>query len=264
VKVLAQEHDIRVLQPATLKTEEAQKELAALGADVMVVAAYGLILPKAVLQIPRHGCLNIHASLLPRWRGAAPIQRSILAGDVETGITIMQMDEGLDTGDMLLKKSCPIVMDDTSQTLHDKLAPLGGQAIIEALQHLEQGRLSPERQDAAQATYAAKLTKAEAQLDWTADAEQLDRAVRAYLPFPVATSLLHGTPIKIHRARQCVDTADSQPGTVISIDKDRVTVSCGHGALGLEVLQKPGGKALPVQQFLQGFPVKVGDRFGGD
>ncbi len=176
----------------------------------------------------------------------------------------MQMDEGLDTGDMLLKKRCPIVVDDTAQTLHDKLAPLGGEAIIEALQHLEQGRLSPERQDAAQATYAAKLTKAEAQLDWTAAAEQLDRAVRAYLPFPVATSLLHGTPIKIHRARQRVDAGDSLPGTVISIDKDCVIVSCGRGSLGLEVLQKPGGKALPVQQFLQGFPVKVGDRFGGD
>jgi methionyl-tRNA formyltransferase len=263
VKSLAQEHGIRVLQPSTLKTEEAQKELAALNADVMVVAAYGLILPLAVLRIPRHGCLNIHASLLPRWRGAAPIQRAILAGDTETGITIMQMDEGLDTGDMLLTRTCSITQDDTAQTLHDKLALLGAQAIVEALQHLEQ--LRPERQDAGMATYAAKLTKAEAQLDWTVDAFQLDRAVRAYLPFPVAVSSLRGTPIKILRARpQQGAQSTSLPGTVIAVDKDRIAIACGHGVLGLEVLQKPGGKALPAQQFVQGFPIKVGDRFGAD
>ncbi len=265
VKLLAQQHGIPVLQPATLKTEEAQKELVALSADVMVVAAYGLILPKAVLQIPRHGCLNIHASLLPRWRGAAPIQRSILAGDSETGITIMRMDEGLDTGDMLLKITCPITRADTAQTLHDTLAELGAEAILETLQQLESKQLCPEHQDARLATYAAKLTKAEAQLDWTADSAHLDRAVRGYFPFPVATTQMRETPIKILRAKMGSASLDTiPPGTVISVDKERIVVTCGQGTLGLEVLQKPGGKPLPVAQFIQGFPIKVGDRFGAD
>ncbi len=265
VKQLAQQHGIPVLQPVTLRTEEAQQALVALNADVMVVAAYGLILPKAVLQIPRHGCLNIHASLLPRWRGAAPIQRAILAGDSETGITIMQMDEGLDTGDMLLKRTCPITQQDTAQTLHDTLAKLGTQAILEVLQQMERKKLHPEQQDARLATYAAKLNKAEAQLDWSADAVQLDRAVRGYFPFPVATSAMRDTPIKILRASLHEEPQDaSLPGTVISIDKECILVACGHGILGLEVLQKPGGKALPAAQFIQGFPIKVGDRFGTD
>ncbi len=260
VKSLAQQHGIPVLQPATLKTADVQNELASMNADVMVVAAYGLILPKAVLQIPRYGCLNIHASLLPRWRGAAPIQRAILAGDSETGITIMQMDEGLDTGAMLMKSSCAITADDTAQTLHDKLAGLGAQAIVETLRQLEQNQLHPEQQDTQLATYAAKLNKVEAQLDWSASAAQLERAVRGYFPFPVATTSMRDTTIKILRAKLHQDMG--VPGTVISIDKARILVSCGQGALGLEVLQKPGGKALPVAQFIQSFPVKVGDRFG--
>ncbi len=265
VKLLAQQHGIPVLQPATLKISNTQNELAALQADVMVVAAYGLILPKAVLEIPRHGCLNIHASLLPRWRGAAPIQRAILAGDSETGITIMQMDEGLDTGAMLLKRTCAITADDTAQTLHDKLAELGAQTILETLRLLELEQLHPEQQDARLATYAAKLSKGEAQLDWSADAAQLERAVRAYLPFPVATTLMHDTPIKIlHASSHTAYQGESAPGTVISIDKVRILVACGQAALGLEVMQKPGGKALPVAQFIQGFSIKVGDRFGAD
>ncbi len=265
VKVLAQQHGIPVLQPTSLKAKEVQRDLLALGADVMVVAAYGLILPQAVLKIPRHGCLNIHASLLPRWRGAAPIQRAILAGDSETGITIMQMDEGLDTGDMLLKKICPITQNDTAQTLHDTLAELGAEAILETLQRLERTQLHPEQQDSRLATYAAKLTKAEAQLDWAADSAYLDRAVRGYFPFPVATSSMHDTPIKILRARMGTASQDATfPGTVISVDKERIVIACGQGTLGLEMLQKPGGKALPVAQFVQGFPVKVGDRFGAD
>jgi methionyl-tRNA formyltransferase len=240
VKQFAMQHGLPVLQPATLKNEEIQQTIAGFDADVMVVAAYGLILPKAVLQLPRHGCLNIHASLLPRWRGAAPIQRAILAGDAESGITIMQMDEGLDTGEMLLKKACRIEPTETSQSLHDKLCP--------------------EQQDSQQATYAAKLTKAEAQLDWTKDAKELERAVRGYFPFPTAYALFEGTPIKILRA-----SLDSGPeaaaGTVIAVDKDRIRVACGKGVLGLEILQKPGGKALPVAQFVQSLPVKTGDRF---
>ena len=261
VKQLAVQHGLPVLQPGTLKTEEVQRDIAALDADVMVVAAYGLILPQAVLQLPRHGCLNIHASLLPRWRGAAPIQRAILAGDAETGITIMQMDEGLDTGDMLLKKSCFIAAEDTAESLHDKLAGLGAQAIVEVLQELEYGKLSPERQDAQQATYAAKLTKSEAQLNWAMNATQLERAVRGYFPFPVAYTFFGETPIKILRASVGEGKA-ATPGTVIAADKDAIHVACGNGALALQVLQKPGGKALPVAQFVQGHPIKVGDRFG--
>ncbi len=265
VKLLAQQHAIPVLQPVSLKTEESQKELAALKAEVMVVAAYGLILPKAVLQTPRLGCLNIHASLLPRWRGAAPIQRAILAGDAETGITIMQMDEGLDTGDMLLKKTCAITQGDTAQTLHDKLAVLGAQAIADVLHQLEHGQLRPEQQDAGQATYAAKLSKGEAHLDWVNSAEQLDRAVRGYFPFPVAFTQMRGVTIKILRARLLENSQSTNtPGSILSIDKNTIKVACGQGVLGLEMLQKPGGKALPVAQFVQGFPAKVGDRFGSN
>ena len=260
VKQLALQHALPVLQPASLKNAEAQQSLSRLDADVLVVAAYGLILPKAVLQMPRYGCLNIHASLLPRWRGAAPIQRAILAGDAETGITIMQMDEGLDTGDMLLKKTCSIAADDTAQTLHDKLAELGARAIVEALQQLQLGKLTPQQQDSQQATYAAKLTKSEAQLDWTQDAAQLERAVRGYFPFPAANTILDATPIKILCAHLS-EGGHAAPGTVIATDKNNIHVACGKGVLALEVLQKPGGKALPVAQFVQGFPVRVGDRF---
>ena len=259
VKQLALQHNIPVLQPATLRAAEAQQAVAALGADVMVVAAYGLILPQAVLDLPRHGCLNIHGSLLPRWRGAAPIQRSILAGDAETGITIMQMDAGLDTGAMLLKKSCAITLQDTSATLHDKLATLGAEAIVEALHLLEQGRLVPEAQDNALATYAAKLDKAEAGLDWSRDAELLARAVRAYNPFPAAHTTLNATPIKIWQASINMDMHGT-PGTVLSVSKDGITIACGQGALCLEVLQRPNAKALPAAQFIQGFPVQAGDR----
>jgi methionyl-tRNA formyltransferase len=261
VKQLALQHGVPVLQPPSLKTDEAQQALRDLQADVMVVAAYGLILPQAVLQIPKFGCLNIHASLLPRWRGAAPIQRAILAGDTETGITIMQMDVGLDTGDMLLKKHCPITADDTAGTLHDRLATLGAQAICEALPRLEAGSLHGKKQDEALACYAAKLTKAEATLDWNRSAEELERAVRGYFPFPIANTSLGATQIRIHRAAPGKGAA-AAPGTVLAIDKEAILVACGEGALALHTLQRPGGKPLPVQQFLQGFPLKVGDRFG--
>ena len=260
VKQLALQQGLQVLQPASLKSEEAQQAIARFDADLMVVAAYGLILPKAVLHIPRLGCVNIHASLLPRWRGAAPIQRAILAGDAETGITIMQMDEGLDTGDMLLKKYCAITGDDTAQTLHDKLAEIGAQAIVEALQKMEQGKLIPEKQEEQQATYAAKLTKSEAQLDWKQDAAQLVRAVRGYFPFPTANALFGETQIKILRAH-LAEGEQAEPGQVIAMDNGQILVACGKGALALEVLQKPGGKPLPVAQFIQSLPIKVGDRF---
>jgi methionyl-tRNA formyltransferase len=260
VKQLALQHGLTVLQPSTLNKGEAQQSIAQLDADVMVVAAYGLILPKTVLQIPRLGCLNIHASLLPRWRGAAPIQRAILAGDTETGITIMQMDEGLDTGAMLLKKTCNIAVADTAETLHEKLAELGAQAIVEALQKLERGELHPEQQDAQLATYAAKLTKNEAKLVWEKDAETLERAIRGYFPFPTANAIFGETPIRILRAH-LAEGRNIPAGTVIAVNKEQILVACGKGALALEVLQKPGGKVLPVAQFVQGFPIKAGDCF---
>ena len=261
VKQLALAHGLPVLQPASLKSAEVQQALAGYAADVMVVAAYGLLLPPAVLQLPRHGCLNIHASLLPRWRGAAPIQRAILAGDVETGITIMQMDVGLDTGDMLLKKSCPITALDNSQTLHDKLAQLGAAAIVEVLCLLQHGGLTGVPQVDAQATYAAKLSKAEARLEWTETATQLARAVRAYNPFPIACTTLNATPIKIWQA-SVRDGLNGEPGTVLAVDKSGIIVACGQGALCLEVLQRANGKMLSAAQFVQGFAVHPGDRFG--
>jgi methionyl-tRNA formyltransferase len=263
VKQLALQHGLPVLQPATLKGEEMQHTLAALDADVMVVAAYGLILPKAVLQLPRQGCLNIHASLLPRWRGAAPIQRAILAGDNETGITIMQMDEGLDTGGMLLRKACAIEASDTAQTLHDKLAELGASSILEALRLQQENRLTPIRQDDDAACYAAKLVKSEARIDWQKDARQIERAVRAYNPFPVCHASINGVMVKIWQAGLNAGQ-QGEPGKVLAADKHGITVACGTGALRLEVLQRPGGKAQPAAQFLQAIPIKAGDRFSVD
>ena len=259
VKQLALQHGLSVLQPHSLKDVVIQRQLANYAADVMVVAAYGLILPPAVLQLPRHGCLNIHASLLPRWRGAAPIQRAILAGDDETGVTIMQMDAGLDTGDMLLKKTCPIGANDTAQALHDKLAALGAGTIVEALRLLEHGRLTRVPQDNALATYAAKLTKDEAQIDWSGEAATIARGVRAYNPFPIAHTTLNTTPVKIWQA-SVRDDLSGPAGTVLSVENDGIIVACGQGALCLEVLQRPNAKALPAAQFVRGFAVHPGDR----
>lgn len=263
VKKLALQHGIPLLQPLTLKSDETQQQLFAFHADVMVVAAYGLILPLAVLQNPRLGCLNIHASLLPRWRGAAPIQRALLAGDKETGITIMQMDEGLDTGSMLLKKSCPISLQDNAQSLHDRLAELGAVAIVEALTALELDELKGTAQDSTQATYAAKIVKAEALLDWNQTATQLQRAIRAYNPVPGAYSTLNGTIIKIWQACEVADSAAGHgaPGTILTKNKHGIRVACGQGVLELQILQKPNAKPLQAPQFMQGFAVNSGDRF---
>ena len=263
VKRLAMQHGIRIMQPATLKTEEVQHSIASLNADVMVVAAYGLILPKAVLQLPRYGCLNIHASLLPRWRGAAPIPRAIQAGDRETGITIMQMDEGLDTGNMLLRRACPIGQVDTAQSLHDKLAMMGADCIVETLRLLQENRLTPVRQDDAAACYAPKLLKSEAQIDWRQDARQIERAIRAFNPFPVCHTSLNGMAIKIWQAA-LQEEVQREPGKVLAVDKRGITVACGKDALLLEILQRPGGKAQPAAQFLQAVPVKVDDNFSAN
>lgn len=260
VKQLAVQQGLSVMQPHTLKDPLIQEQLAALQADLMVVAAYGLLLPKAVLEIPHHGCFNIHASLLPRWRGAAPIQRALLAGDVETGITIMQMDEGLDTGDMLLKTGCPITVEDTSATLHDKLAVLGAHAIVEALRLAEKNKLCRTAQDAKLATYASKLTKAEAEIDWSRPAEEIGRAIRAYNPYPAAFSEIHGIPVKIWQATVLPEIS-GPPGTVVHADRSSVWVACGKGGLSLEVLQRPNAKALPIGQFMHGFEIVKGDRF---
>lgn len=259
VKQLALARNLPLLQPASLKSVDVQQALANYAADVMVVAAYGLILPSALLHLPRYGCLNIHASLLPRWRGAAPIQRAILAGDDKTGITIMQMDAGLDTGDMLLKKACPITAHDTTQTLHAKLAKLGAEAIVEALCLLEQGQLKSVPQNAAEATYAAKLSKTEALIDWSENATQIMRAVHAYNPFPIAYTILNGVPVKIWQA-SVRDGAEGEAGTVLAVEKNGIIVACGQGALCLEVLQRQNAKALPAVQFMQGFAVHPGDR----
>jgi methionyl-tRNA formyltransferase len=260
VKQHALQYGLPVLQPASLKAAEAQREIAELGADVMVVAAYGLILPKAVLQLPRHGCLNIHASLLPRWRGAAPIQRAIQAGDAETGITIMQMDEGLDTGDMLLQHRCPIAETDTAQSLQDRLAVIGANSIMEALNLLVEHRLMPVRQDDSAACYAPKLLKSEARIDWLQDAYLIEREVRAFNPFPVCYADLNEITIKIWQAALCAGV-QGEPGKVIALDKRGITVGCGTAALRLEVLQRPGGKPQPATQFIQAMPVRVGDSF---
>lgn len=256
VKQVAMQLGLPVLQPASLKSSEIQQVLAGFDAEAMVVAAYGLILPKEVLKIPKYGCLNIHASLLPRWRGAAPIQRAIQAGDSLTGITIMQMDEGLDTGAMLLKEPCPIESNDTSASLYDKLASLGADSIQKVLRRIP-NEIVAIKQTNSKATYAAKLLKSEAQIDWKLEALTLERMVRAFNPFPLCQFNYHGMNIKLWQAN-CVD-AQGEAGQVLAINEQGITVACGINALCMEVLQKPGGKAQPSRQFLQAVPFKVGE-----
>ena len=256
VKKLALEHGIEVFQPLTLKDADAQAKLAATGADAMVVAAYGLILPQAVLDLPRFGCLNIHASLLPRWRGAAPIQRALLAGDAETGVCIMQMEAGLDTGPVLLREAFAIQPEDTTATLHDRLAALGARLIVAALGRLP---LPAEAQPAEGVTYAHKIDKAEAAVDWTKSAAELDRHIRAFNPAPGAQAQLDGVSIKLWRAVPVEGRGEI--GTILSVDRKRIVVACGEGALAVEELQKAGGKRLPVQQFLAGNALQPGQRF---
>jgi methionyl-tRNA formyltransferase len=250
VKELALEHGIEVRQPESLKDSETQQALAALEPDVMIVAAYGLLLPAEVLAIPRLGCLNIHASLLPRWRGAAPIQRAILSGDAETGVTIMQMDVGLDTGDMLYKLATPITAEDNAQSLHDRLAELGAQAIVEALDAIQAGTLTPEPQDENLANYAKKLNKGEAAIDWQQSAAQIARQVAAFNPWPVAQSQLEEKVLRIWEAEALPVSSATPPGTVIAEGKQGIDVACGEGTLRLKRLQLPGGKPLSAAEFL--------------
>jgi len=250
VKVVAQEHGLPVFQPASLRPAENQQLIADLNADIMVVVAYGLILPKAVLEMPRLGCINVHGSLLPRWRGAAPIQRSLWAGDDETGVTIMQMDVGLDTGDMLYKLACPITPDDTSASLYDKLAELGPQGLIETLQLLASGKARPEVQDESQVTYAEKLSKEEALLDWSLSAAQLERCIRAFNPWPMSYFMMDGQPVKVWKANVLEAATNAAPGTILEADKQGIQVATAQGVLNIEELQPAGKKAMKAQDLL--------------
>ncbi len=252
VKQVALEANLPVFQPDSLKPEDAQQELAALQPDVMIVAAYGLILPKAVLAIPRHGCLNIHASLLPRWRGAAPIQRAIAAGDRETGITIMQMDVGLDTGDMLLKEATPIRPDDTGGSLHDRLAEMGGKAIIKALASLAKGELTGEAQNGDEANYAHKLSKEEGHIDWTRSAPEIERLIRAFNPWPGTFTDLGDQRIRIHQAEALAQSSNKTPGTVLRREREGIDIACGNGSLRVTSVQLPGTRALSVNDLING------------
>ncbi len=253
VHAFAAERGWEVRTPKSLKSSEEQAAFAALELDVAVVAAYGLILPKEILEAPRLGCLNVHASLLPRWRGAAPIQRAILAGDAESGVTIMQMDEGLDTGGMILNESLAITEQTTASTLHDALAELGGRLIVEALAAAEAGRLTAVPQPAEGVTYAAKLNKAESLMDWRRPAIELARQVRAFTPWPGAVFSLGKERIKVLEA-EAVE-ASGQPGCVLD---EALTVACGEGALRLLRLQRPGKGAMAARDFLNGFSLPAG------
>jgi methionyl-tRNA formyltransferase len=244
VKVLGEEHNIPVYQPASLKQDAAQQELAAIEADIMVVVAYGLLLPTAVLNAPKLGCINVHGSILPKWRGAAPIQRAIWAGDSKTGVTIMQMDEGLDTGDMLHIATLPIESSDTSATLYDKLAALGPKALVDVLDNFDS--YSPEKQDDTLATYAKKLSKEEALIDWHDDAAQIECNIRAFNPWPVAWMNVDEHNVKVWSGDVVELDKAVSPGTIVSANKEGITIATGKGALRITSLQIPGKKALPA------------------
>jgi len=271
VKQFAIEHNLPVVQPHSLKLDgkypdeaaAAKDFIAQAQADVMVVAAYGLILPQWVLDAPKHGCLNIHASLLPRWRGAAPIHRAIEAGDAQTGVTIMQMDAGLDTGDMLLEETLPILMQDTTASLHDKLASMGAALIVKALTQV--GQFKPVQQPVEGVTYAHKIEKAEAAIDWTLTAQSLSQRIRAFDPFPGMTAQMAGETVKVWQAHglagASVHASAAKPGTLLALDESGLQVACGDGVLCLTQLQKPGGKRQPVADFVRHFKGTVGDVF---
>jgi len=262
VKQAAQTLDIPVHQPRKLDVE-ARAELQALNPDLMVVTAYGLILPRAVLALPRMGCINIHASLLPRWRGAAPIQRAIQAGDTETGISIMQMDEGLDTGPVLLRSAVPITEHETGGSLHDKLAALGGNCILDAVDGLATGRLKTSPQPEAGVCYARKLSKAEAAIDWTLPAIDIARQVRAFNPWPVAQTQWGKRTLRIHAAHVHEGAASGDPGQVLQADRDGVVIACRSGGLALETVQLPGKRAISARDLVNA-GLRAGDRLGQD
>ena len=259
VKKRALERGITVLQPASLHDAASSAGLAALLPDIMVVAAYGLILPERVLGIPRLGCINVHASLLPRWRGAAPIQRALLAGDTRTGISIMQMDPGLDTGPVLLQEACTISEEDTAGTLHDRLATLGAVMCVRALDGLQAGTLVGSAQSRPEATYAPKIRKEEARIDWRDSAISVRRRVRAFDPTPGAIAILRGMELKVWSC--AVRAGNGAPGEVLNASPAGLQVACGEGSVLVTELQRPGGRRLQVADFLRGCPVSAGERF---
>ncbi len=261
VKTCALAAGLPVIQPQSLRQSTAQDEFLALNADLMVVTAYGLILSKVILHAPRLGCVNIHASLLPRWRGAAPIQRAIQAGDTETGITLMQMDVGLDTGDMLASVATTISDEDTGGSLHDRLSLMGGTCLAEHLPAVLAGSLKPVSQDNTQACYANKLDKAEAKLDWSQSARDMHNHIRAFNPWPVATTELHQQTLRVFDAAVANSPPVGAIGEVVSSDQEGIGVQTGEGVLLLRRLQKPGGRPLAVRDFINGFSINVGDHF---
>lgn len=249
VKQCALEHQLPVYQPATLRDPAQADALATLNPDVMVVVAYGLILPAPILNVPRYGCLNIHASLLPRWRGAAPIHRAILAGDARTGVTIMQMDAGLDTGPMLLERQTDIGSRETTASLHDRLSNLGAEAIVTALDQLAQGSLQTKAQPAEGVTYASKIVKDEARVDWNQSALHIDRQVRAFVPWPIAETRWRGEQLRVWEAEPLVKAVDAEPGTVLSAGGEGIVVATGEGALRLSKVQQAGRKPVTAAEF---------------
>lgn len=250
IKQLAQKHHLPVYQPATLRDTGVQQQLAHLKPDIIVVIAYGLILPIDILSVPRYGCINVHASLLPRWRGAAPIQRAILAGDTTTGVTIMQMDKGLDTGDMLNKVTCPIEAKETSASLQQKLAILGSKALLKTLEEISSGHETSTPQDSTAACYAQKIEKREARINWQLTAIELDRLIRAFNPWPMAYTYLQNQLIKIWQAEPLSQPSKFSPGTIIGSNRNGIDVATSNGILRLLQLQMPGGRCLPVADIL--------------
>lgn len=250
VKTLALTHQLPVIQPASLRTEEAQQTLEQFDADIMIVVAYGLILPQKVLDTPRLGCINVHGSLLPKWRGAAPIQRAVWAGDKQSGVTIMQMDKGLDTGPMLFKASLDIAIDETSETLYARLADLGPNALVEAIDLLSENKLTGEVQDETLATYAHKLSKDEAKIDWSDDAAHIHRCIRAFNPWPVSYFQLNDMNVKVWQATSSDVLSDQPAGTIVSADKKGIVVATAKGTITLLNLQFPGKKAMAINDIL--------------
>ena len=262
VKVLAAENGVPVFQPEKMKDPATLEQIKALDPDLIVVVAYGRILPRAVLELPRYGCINVHASLLPKYRGAAPIQWAILDGETETGVTIMQMDAGLDTGDMLYRKKIPITSEDTFETLHDKLMVLGGEAITEALPLLEAGKLVPEKQDDTKTCYAALITKEMGKLDFTKTAAELDRLIRGLTPWPSAYTHYHGKQLKIWKAIPMATAHKEAPGTILTVNKDSFEVAASEGSLKVMELQLEGKKRMTTHDFLLGVKVQPGELLG--
>lgn len=263
VKQLAMQHDLPVCQPDSLKPEAVQQQLAEWQPELMVVVAYGLLLPAAVLAIPRRGCVNVHASLLPRWRGAAPIQRAILAGDTGTGVCLMQMDAGLDTGAVLACSSCPIAADDTGERLHDKLSLLGADLLSKNLAALGSGDIEARPQDESQASYAGKLQKSEARIDWNASATEIANKIRAFNSWPVAETRYNGRQLRIWQAYPLPAASDTMPGTVLSATREGIEVACGEGRLCINKLQLPGARVIDAGAFINAHALE-GVLLGGE